>query len=63
MIAVRVSLMNNLDVCEDDCEAITSLKMTLTQLLDKHYVVNDLHYVAAILDPRLKNNENLVPAV
>ena len=61
LIAVSISLMNNLAVCVDDDEAIKSLKLKLTQLQDKHYVINDLHYVTAVLDQCLKNNNTTMP--
>ena len=61
LIAVHISLMNNLPVCVDDDEAIESLKLKLMQLQDKHYIINDLHYITAVLDQRLKNTDTIMP--
>lgn len=62
VVPVRHNLITNLMVADDDSEAIKGLKSMLIQQLDTYYVINDLHDIAAILDPRLKHNNSVIPA-
>lgn len=56
VLAVRHRLLSNIAVADEDVETIKCLKSLLIQLLDSYYVINDFHGIAAIFDPRLKNN-------
>ena len=62
VVPVRHSLTNNITVTDDDSEAIKGRKSMPIQQLDHHYVINELHDSASLLDPRLKHNNSIMPA-
>jgi len=62
VVPVRSQLKAHLHSSGEDSEIIQQLKENLMLKLDRYFTITDLHCVAALLDPRLKSNNNLMSA-
>ena len=58
--AVRMKLMAHLDVKPEDIEAITVMKTQLSAFMTSHFRMHRLHFIASLLDPRLKGNRGVI---
>jgi hypothetical protein len=56
----RLQLMKTLTPAVTDSAIISQMKRHLGSQLTRYFTVNQLHHVATLLDPRLKNNSELM---
>lgn len=56
----RLQLMKTLTPAVTDSAIISQMKRHLGSQLTRYFTVNQLHHVAILLDPRLKNNSELM---
>ena len=61
IVPTKVQLMKCLMPTATDSSIVTQMKKHLQQQLEQYYTVSPLHYTAALLDPRLKNNADVLP--
>lgn len=57
----KLTLSRHLSVAATDSAITAQLKQHLSEQLNKYFPVNQLHYTATLLDPRLKSNTVVVP--
>ena len=58
--AIRVRLLQHVSPNPADLEPVVELKPQLTAFVKIKLVLNKLHHIAALLDPRLKGNHDLM---
>lgn len=56
VVPVHLQLVKGIQLCGDDVEPVRQLKLRLQQFLDTHFKLHELHCMAVLFDPRLKNN-------
>lgn len=62
VVPTKRRLQQHLTPVASDSEIIEQLKNHLRSQLEKYFHVRELHYVATLLDPRLKEQPDLMPA-
>ena len=60
--AVRVRLLHHVSPSPDDLEPVMELKAQLSTFVKTKFVEHRLHQIAALLDPRIKSNLDLMSA-
>lgn len=62
VVPTKVRLQQHLTPNGTDSSLISQLKLHLAVQLDRYFTVTDMHGAATLLDPRLKNNDIIMPA-
>jgi hypothetical protein len=60
VVPTKVKLAKHLTEVATDRAVIATLKKHIATKLEKHFTVSQLHYTAAVLDPRLKRNASVL---
>ena len=61
VVPTKVQLMKSLTPAATDNAITTQMKRHLQKQLEQYYTVGPLHYTATLLDPRLKDNADVLP--
>ena len=59
IVAIRLNLIKRLSDVTSQLEPVTELSYQLETLLKKKFVIGDLHNIALLLDPRLKDKHGM----
>jgi hypothetical protein len=60
--ATRLRLLDKVSENPEDSRPIKELKIQLRALINSHFRIHSIHNIALLLDPRQKNNRNLMSA-